>query len=341
MKILISLLLLSSLLALSKPISIIETGDIIWSFDFINDKEIIFTERDGKLKIINIATKKITNLNIPKIKVTGQGGLLDVHFKEINKKNFIYLTYSEKYLDNLTTSLARGEYKKNTKISWEVLFRAKVKGNTSRHFGSRLVFVDEHIFMTIGDRGKRKYAQDLTTHQGKILRLTLDGKAAVDNPFSGQKNALPEIWTYGHRNPQGIDYDQQNKRLYSCEFGPRGGDELNLIKKGKNYGWPIITYGKEYWGPRIGGTEQEGMEQPLAYWVPSISPSGMVYHKGDIYLANLSSEHIRKIKIKNNKVINQTKLFEKLDTRIRHVRIKSDVLYFSTDEGNIYKEKLK
>ncbi len=341
MKKILCLVFVYSLSLFSKPTPILETDDVIWSFDFISKNEIIYTERDGKLKIFNLLTKKTITLNIPEIKVTGQGGLLDVHFEEIKNKNYIYITFSEKHSGSLTTSLARGEYSRGEKVAWNIIFRAKVKGNSSRHFGSRLVFVDDFIFMTVGDRGKRKYAQDLSTHQGKILRLKLDGSVPQDNPFISSKNSLPEIWSYGHRNPQGIAYDSKNKILYSCEFGPRGGDELNLIEKGKNYGWPIITYGKEYWGPRIGTHKKKGMEQPMAYWVPSISPSGIVYHAGNIYMANLSSEHLRKIEIKNKKVVKQTKMYEKLKTRIRHVRIlENKKLYFSTDEGKIYKDDL-
>jgi len=241
--------------------------------------------------------------------------------------------------------VARGILKETTLESTEVIFQAKVDSDTTRHFGSRLVFHQGHIFMTIGDRGERAYAQKLNLHQGSILKLTHSGKAAADNPFLKTKNALAEIWSYGHRNPQGIDVHPETKELWSCEFGPRGGDELNLIKKGRNYGWPVITYGKEYWGPSIGDTKKTGMEQPIEYWVPSISPSGMVFYTGDkikswkndLFLANLSSTHLRRLRIRNNKVIEQEKLFESIDERIRHVRNAADgYLYFSTDSGKIF-----
>ena len=200
--------------------------------------------------------------------------------------------------------------------------------------------------MTMGDRGERKAAQKLNVHNGKILRLNLDGTPPLDNPFVKTKGALPEIWSYGHRNPQGIDFDPISKQIYSCEFGPRGGDELNLIKKSKNYGWPVITYGKEYWGPSIGDTHKKGMEQPVSYWVPSISPSGMVFYTGDkipewknnLFLANLGSTHLRRLVLKENKVVMQEVLFDKMDKRIRQVRNGKDgYLYFSTDNGAIYK----
>jgi len=324
-----------------KPISLFKTDDVIWSFDFINDSEFLITERSGKLIHFNKKTSKKTNLNVPKVSASGQGGLLDVHLKKINNTNYIYITFSQKHLGSLTTVLARAKFSGPKQLDWEVLFRAKVKSNSSVHFGSRIVFVDNHLFMTIGDRGKRKLAQDLSLHQGKILRLTLNGKAPKDNPFINIKNAQPEIWSYGHRNPQGIIYDNQSKTLYSTEFGPRGGDELNIIKKGKNYGWPLISYGSEYWGPKIGKIKMDGMEQPITYWVPSISPSGLAFYNNSLYIANLSSEHIRKVNIKNKVVTGQSKLFESLEQRIRHVKISKDKkLYFSTDEGHLYRAEL-
>jgi len=230
--------------------------------------------------------------------------------------------------------------------NFKVIFRAKVYGKTSRHFGSRVLIVDDHLFMTVGDRGKRKYAQNLGYHNGKILRLTLNGKPATGNPFVNNKDALPEIWTLGHRNPQGIDINRVTGSIYSVEFGPRGGDELNLIQKSLNYGWPVITYGKEYYGPSIGKKSKKGMEQPLTYWTPSISPSGMAIYdsdklplwKGHIFLAALGSQHLRRLKLINNKVTEQEKLFGYLKERIRQVRQGPDgYLYFSTDSGKIFK----
>ena len=144
-----------------------------------------------------------------------------------------------------------------------------------RHFGSRITFDGTgHLFFSVGDRGVRPNGQDLSTHAGSILRLTLDGSVPENNPFVQQRSALPEIWSYGHRNPQGIFYDRKKRRLWSIEHGPRGGDEINLILPGRNYGWPVISYGKEYWGPvQVGeGTEKEGMEQPVKFYVPSIAP---------------------------------------------------------------------
>lgn len=321
-----------------------EEDSVIWGFSFLDKNNLLLSFREGRLVHLNFKSKKKENIGIPTVHAYGQGGLLDVQKFEINGLDYIYITYSQRVDGIKTTSLARAPFKKGKVGKFINIFNAKVKSDTNRHYGSRLAYDGKYIFMTVGDRGKREFAQDLNLHNGKILRLTPEGKAAPGNPF--EKNGLPEIWTYGHRNPQGIYYDSSKGGLYSCEFGPRGGDELNVIVKGKNYGWPVITYGSEYYGPKIGTTKKEGMEQPLVYWVPSISPSGMTIYKGDKYvkwkgdffLANLSSHHIRRVKIKEGKVIEQQKILEDLDERIRAISTGPEgYLYFSTDSGLLYK----
>ena len=326
--------------------TVFQTNGIVWSFAFISPMELLVTRRDGQLFYIHLTQNIQKQLPLPSVAVTGQGGLLDVHFQSVNNQDYVYLTYSTKTEDNLTTALARGTWDGQTINDIEQLFVAKVMGNSGRHFGSRLLFRNQHIYMTIGDRGDRQYAQDLSFHNGKILRLNLDGQAAADNPFANVANALPEIWSYGHRNPQGIDYDKNTEEIYSVEFGPLGGDELNLIEIGKNYGWPLITYGREYFGLKIGDTHHPDMEQPIEYWTPSISPSGMAFYYGDkipqwqnsLFLASLGKTHLRRLEIKDNTVIEQEIIFADLQERIRHVRSGSDgYLYFSTDSGKIVK----
>ena len=317
---------------------------VVWSFAFIDQQQLLITHRDGKFVLYNSKTKKSKKLPTPNVKAYGQGGLLDVHYRSDSKS--VYLTYSEDVQGTVTTALARAQLDNDNLKDLRTIFRAKVKSNTGRHFGSRLAFTKDHIFMTIGDRGERDYAQDITTHNGSVLRLNYDGTAAKGNPFSKSASALPEIWSYGHRNPQGIAISPIDGKLWSCEFGPRGGDELNLVKRGKNYGWPMITYGKEYWGPKIGTTKKKGMVQPITYWTPSISPSGMAFYTGDkisdwknnIFLANLSSRHLRRLVLKDNKVVKQEELLKDLKERIRHVRTGPDgYLYVSTDSGKILK----
>jgi len=345
--ILIFLLLSTSLLATTyKTEKVFKGGEIIWGFDFISPDELIFTERSGKAYYYHLKTKELVSMASPKVNEKGQGGLLDIKFHQIGEKQYVYFTYSELEKGLTTTALARGVYFKKKITGLKRIFRTKIDGSGGRHFGSRLLIHDGHIYMTMGDRGERKAAQKLNFHNGKILRLNLDGTPAKGNPFMGKKGALPEIWTYGHRNPQGIDIDPVSGKIYNCEFGPRGGDELNLVQKSKNYGWPVITYGKEYWGPSIGETHKKGMEQPITYWTPSISPSGMAFYTGDkitewknnLFLAALGSEHLRRLVLEDNKVIKQEVLFKKLEERIRQVRTGLDgYLYFSTDSGGLFR----
>ena len=237
----------------------------------------------------------------------------------------------------------------NKLINWNDLFISQAFSDTSRHFGSRITFDEEgHLYFSIGDRGVRENSQNLSNHAGSIIRLNLDGSIPSDNPFINKKDALPEIYTYGHRNPQGLFYDKTSKNLWSIEHGPRGGDEINLIEKGKNYGWPIISYGKEYWNDFAVGesTAKEGMQQPIKYYIPSIAPSSlMVYngdlfkkYKGNIFSGALKLTHLNRIVLdKSNNVIKEERLLENLNERIRNVIQSSDgKIYVSSDSGNIY-----
>lgn len=333
-----------------KTEELFKRSDVIWGFDFLNENEIVFTERDGKIFHYNQTTKKTTQLEAPKdIYSRGQGGLLDVLVHRMDETTYLYLTYADSSNEaGATTSLGRGEFKNGKLENFQKIFQAKASGSKNIHFGSRLVFDKEgFLFMTVGDRGERDKAQELNSHNGSVLRLTALGKPAPKNPLLENKDALPEIYSYGHRNPQGIALNPSNNQIWSVEFGPRGGDEVNHVRPGKNYGWPVITYGKEYWGPKIGeGTEKEGMEQPLKYFVPAISPSGMAFYTGDkfpqwrghLFLAALSETHLHRLEFKDNKVVSQERLLENLGERIRMVRTSPDgFLYISTDSGKILK----
>ena len=330
---------------------IYEGDGVVWGFDFVDSSTMLVSHREGELYLYDLKTKKKAKLNAPKVYSKGQGGLLDVVYKKIQDKDYVYITYSDPVKEGkAVTALARGELKDGALADLKTIFRSNADGDGSIHFGSRLVFDDESVFMTVGERGMRDLAQSLKRHNGSVLRLTLEGKPHPENSYFGKEEGLDEIYSYGHRNPQGIDIDPVSKRLYSVEMGPRGGDELNLIEKGKNYGWPEITYGAEYYGPKIGQYKKAGMEQPVTYWVPSISPSGMVFYTGDkikgwknhLFLACLSGNQIRKIQLKDNKVVSQTALFEDLGERFRHVRNGPDgYLYFSTDSGKIFRIRQK
>lgn len=335
--------------ALVKTEQVMKFDGVVWGFDFLDQYSGFASLRSGELYHFDLKSKKSKLLMSPKVKAGGQGGLLDLKVVKIKGKTFLYYTYSKQVKDLWTTAMGRALYKDGKLSAHEDLFVADVVSDTSRHFGSRMAFKDQFVYVTIGDRGERKYAQDLSKHNGSIVRLHLDGSIPKDNPF-GKKNQLKSIWSWGHRNPQGIDFDPVSRELFSCEFGPRGGDEFNHIKKALNYGWPVITYGKEYWGPSIGDTHKKGMEQPVVHWSPSISPSGMVFYRGDkvsewkgnVFLANLGSRHLRRLVLSQEqgkfKVTKQESLLSSLKERIRHVANGKDGhLYISTDSGKIIK----
>ncbi len=326
---------------------LLEQKDVIWGFDFLSDGKIIFTERGGKLYIHDPKTKVTTIISgSPEVYSAGQGGLLDVRVHPTN--GHIYLSYSEAVGEKKsTTAVGRGKLVGNKLTEFKKLFSADAPSENDYHYGSRIVFDGKgHIYVSVGERGERDSVQKLSTHLGKVIRLNDDGTVPKDNPFLSDKNTKPEIWSYGLRNPQGLTLRPGTDELWEAEMGPRGGDEINLILPGKNYGWPVITYGREYYGPRIGdGTKKPGVEEPVAYWVPSISPSAITFYSGDkmpewkgnIFLGLLSGEHIHRIVLDDkNKVIKQEELFKKLEWRFRNLRTGPDgYLYFSTDEGKL------
>lgn len=323
-----------------------QQSDVIWGFDFLPDGRIVFTERAGSLKILNPKDNSVTSIKgAPKVWANGQGGLLDVRVHP-TKGSTLYLTYSEPLKGGATTALAMATLSGNELRDLKTLFSAHEPNSNRIHFGSRIEFDGKgHIFVSIGDRNDRPKVQDLSFHIGKVIRLKEDGTVPSDNPFVKQKGAKPEIWSLGHRSPQGLARHPETGDLWLSEMGPRGGDEINLIKRGANYGWPIVTYGREYYGPKIGkGTSQPGMEDPVAHWVPSISPSGTAFYNGDrfpawkgnLFLGNLSGTHLRRLVLSGQKVKDQEVLLEDLGMRIRNVRAGPDgYLYLSTDDGKI------
>ncbi len=316
---------------------------IVWGMDFISNNEIIFTQRSGEAGVVNLKSNSVEYLDgVPTVLSEGQGGLLDVAVND----NQLYFTYSKPVQGGSATTLASAQINNNQLINWKDLLITSSVNENVHHYGSRIAISDQHLYLSIGDRGVRENAQDLSNHAGKILRLNLDGSIPKDNPFVGTNKALDEIWSYGHRNPQGLAWDQQ--RLWAIEHGPRGGDEINLIKKGANYGWPVISYGKEYWGPfDVGeGTHKAGMEQPIKYYVPSIAPSDLVIYKGDIFkpwtgsllTGALRGKHINKISLDQGLgVDSEERLLAHLKQRVRSLLVdKQGHIYFSTDQGNIY-----
>ncbi len=319
--------------------------DVVWGFDFLNDKQIIFTERGGAIRILDLESKKVTDVSgAPKVWAKGQGGLLDVRVHP-KKRNIIFLTYSEPVGEGGTTAFATATLDKNKLTNFKKLFAANGKTGEDYHYGSRIEFDGKnHIYVTVGERGARKEVQNLSFHTGKLLRFNEDGTVPKDNPLVDKKDAKPEIWSWGHRSPQGLTRHPETGEIYLVEMGPRGGDEVNFIKKGANYGWPEVTYGREYYGPRIGIAEREGVEKPLVHWIPSISPSGSNFYSGskfvnwknNLFIGTLSGQHLRRLVLDKGKVVSQEELLTDLSLRIRNVRSGPDgALYISTDDGKI------
>jgi glucose/arabinose dehydrogenase len=317
-----------------------------WSLAFLPDGRMLVTERPGRLRYVTregALSDPIAGL--PAVYAEGQGGLLDVILDPAFASNStIYFSYAEPGEgDTNGTAVARARLDGGRLADLKVIFRQQPKVASKQHFGSRLVFArDGNLFVTTGERNsERPKAQDLSTHLGKILRITADGGVPPDNPFVGRKDALPEIWSYGHRNSQGATLNPDTGQLWEIEHGPRGGDEINIPAAGKNYGWPIITYGREYSGPAIGeGTAKAGMEQPIHYWVPSIAPSGMTFHdghgfpawKGQLFVGALAAQQLVRLEVTPDGKVNHEERYA-IGKRVRDVREGPDgALYLVTDE---------
>lgn len=320
-----------------------------WGMVFLSQTELLFTEREGKITILHLDSGHRTVLQGgPRVFSEGQGGLLDVAVPQAySAGDWIYFTYSKDQRGKGVTTLARGRVSGELIIDWQELLVTKSATETSRHFGSRIAFDSKgHLFFTVGDRGIRPNGQDLSTHAGSILRLQIDGTVPEDNPFANG-GGLPEIWSYGHRNPQGIAFDLVNNRLWSNEHGPRGGDEINLIMPGKNYGWPVVSHGKEYWGPvRVGeGTTRVGMVDAVKVYIPSIAPGSLLLYsgkafanwQGNLFSGALALQHLNRVVVNDSgEVIQEERLLEDLEERIRAiVESQEGWLYLSTDSGRI------
>ena len=266
---------------------VVDGIDIPWGIDFLPDESMLVTEKSGTLYHI-INGKKTAIKNVPAVYNRGQGGLLDIQVHPDFKNNFIFITNASEEGEGKggNTALIRAELKNNALENIKTLYKATPNTTRGQHFGSRIVIDDQgFIFFTIGERGNRdENPQDITRDGGKLYRLHIDGSVPKDNPFVGKENAKEAIWSYGHRNPQGMEINPETNTIWLHEHGPKGGDEINIPKKGLNYGWPSITYGKNYSGTTITkDTSKPGMEQPVFYWVPSIAPSGMSFVTSDKY----------------------------------------------------------
>ena len=315
-----------------------------WSLAFLPDGAMLVTERPGRLRVIrNGALDPAPVSGVPEVAAAGQGGLLDVALHPRFRDNrLVYLSYAGKGRGGTGTEVARGRLSEGRLEDLEILYAVRPKSRGGRHFGSRLVFgAQGHLYVTAGERGDPDRAQDPGDAAGSVIRLTEDGAVPPDNPFVGRAGARPEIFSIGHRNPQGLARHPETGRIWEVEHGPRGGDEVNVIEAGVNYGWPVITYGTSYAGFPIGeGSEKPGMAQPVTYWVPSISPSGMAFYtgtafpawRGNLFVGALSGELLLRLELDGERVVREERLLEELGERIRDVRQGPDgFLYLLTD----------
>lgn len=325
-----------------------------WGIVNLPDGKFLITDKRGYMKVVSADGKEISKIEgFPKVDSKGQGGMLDVALDpDFKTNNIIYFSFSEPYENGNHTAVAKGKLSQDLKMISEVkvIFRATPTYDGDKHYGSRLAFDKAgNLFVSTGERSDKQtrvYAQRTDNYLGKILKITKEGQPAPGNPFMGKTGFKPEIYAYGIRNPQGLAIDP-NGNLWDVEMGPRGGDEINLIKPGKNYGWGDVTYGIEYSGDKInkGTTQKVGTEQPVYYWDPVISPSGVTFYtgnieewKGNLMIGCLSGEHINRIVMKDNKVVGEERLLEDQNERFRDVLNGSDGdLYAVTDSGKLYK----
>ncbi|MBM7333007.1 PQQ-dependent sugar dehydrogenase [Alloalcanivorax marinus] len=316
-----------------------------WSLAFLPDGEWLVTERGGALRrIVDGQLRDTPVTGVPAVVAQGQGGLFDVlpHPRFADNRQ-LYLSYAKACGDGgATTAVGRGVYRDGELRDFQDLFVAESAcTDTAKHFGGRIVIDDDgYLFLTIGDRGQRERAQDNSEHGGSVLRLHDDGRVPEDNPLVGDAEARPEIWSWGHRNPQGLALHPDSGEPWLNEHGPRGGDEINRVEAGVNYGWPVITYGREYYGPSIGQEKKDGYAQPLHYWTPSIAPSGMVFvtserypgWRGDVLSGALKLTHLNRVRFDGLEAEEELRYLTDRGDRIRDVRQGPDGhLYLLTD----------
>ena len=317
-----------------------------WGLAFLPDGRMLVTERPGRLRMVSAEGRLDPEpvAGVPRVHASGQGGLLDVALHPAFRENgWVYLSYAAGHWGRAGTEVARGRLRGTRLEDVEVLFRALPKSGGGRHFGSRLRFApDGHLFISLGDRGDRHRAQDPGDHAGSIIRLRDDGAIPPDNPFTGVGGARPEIYTAGNRNVQGLAFHPETGVLFAHEHGPRGGDEVNVVRAGVNYGWPIISYGREYLtrAPVGEGTHREGMAQPIHEWTPSIAPSGLTVYDGDrfpgwrgnLFVGALRFRLVARLVLDGERVVHEERLLEDRYGRIRDVRTGPDgLLYLLTD----------
>ena len=317
-----------------------------WAIDWLSPHEALVTERSGQLWQIRLSDgERFAIDGLPPIQAEGQGGLLDVQIQTLDEVQWVYLSLVAPHpTGGLGTELWRGQLNDRRLVQKERLFQMNRGGSGGRHFGGRIALTEDYVFLTLGDRGTPDRSQDLADHAGSVIRLHLDGRIPDDNPFLTVEGALPELFSVGHRNPQGAAIHPSTGELWLHEHGPQGGDEVNRVMPGANYGWPVITYGRTYGlGRPIGeGTKKPGLEQPLLYWDPSIAPSGMAFYQGDLipewqgqlFIGALKARLLARLDY-TDRVRQLSQEFQGEFGRIRDVREGPDgALYLLTDSAD-------
>ncbi|HYK04764.1 MAG TPA: PQQ-dependent sugar dehydrogenase [Thermoanaerobaculia bacterium] len=339
----------ASIAAPGKVTDVVRGLEHPWGMAFLPDGRLLVTERPGRLRVVDKNGKLSAAVKgVPRVLAQGQGGLLDVALDpQFAQNRIIYLSYSEPQGDLSGTAVARARFTETGLQDVKVIYRQQPKVAGTGHYGSRIVFRrDGTMFITQGERMRySEQAQDLESLLGKVVRINRDGTIPKDNPFVNRSGARPEIWSYGHRNVQAAALDPATGLLWTIEHGARGGDELNQPQAGKNYGWPVISYGREYSGRPIGEgiTAKPGMEQPVYYWDPVIAPSGMLFYmgnaypgwKGSIFVGSLTPGALVRLAMGNGRVTREERYLGELDERIRDVEQGSDgLLYMLTDSSS-------
>ena len=333
------------------PVRVEEITNVLnqpWGIDFLPDGRMIVTEKPGRLRIVERNGRVSPPIRgLPRVRSAGQGGLLDVTLHpDFGSNRLVYLSFTEPGTDGTnTTSVLRGQLDGTALNKVQIIFRQMPMLSGSGHYGSRIVFSpDGKMFVTLGDRQRFSYRpliQDLGNHLGTVVRLHPDGRVPEDNPYAD--GARPEIWSYGHRNIQGADIHPVTGRLWTIEHGPRGGDELNIPRAGRNYGWPIVSHGVEYSGRPVGSglRSMPGMENPIATWTPVIAPGGMAFYEGNLFpawkgnllISGLRSRALVRLELKGDTVTHEERLLREVGARIRDVGIGPDgAVYVVTDE---------
>ena len=334
----------------SGPLTVVTVAEGLehpWGLAFLPDGRMLVSERPGRLRLVDLDGRVSDPIaGVPEVYENGQGGLLDVALDPGFAANrLIYLSFSEPGGPGGGTAVARAKLGDGKLEQVAVIFRQQPKLDSGHHFGSRLVFLrDGTLIVTLGDRNRRQYIADMKAQIGKLVRINPDGTIPPDNPFVGRPDFAPEIYSLGHRNVQGATLNPDTGELWTAEHGAQGGDEINVPKPGRNYGWPVISYGREYSGDKIGeGTSKPGLEQPVYYWDPSIAPSGMTFYSGDkfpawrgnLFVGALKFQMLVRLEVQGERVVKEERLLEGIDQRIRDVVQGPDgYLYLLTDEDD-------